>query len=173
MTAALRMNPNGGMPAMEIAGQTINGCLVVERGPQYTRASRWYVIAACGHRAIIQGYELRRREKDGDLPYFCRPCALQRNAPKCRPPRTQAKPPPPPREPLCKECFGIEDNRPLTGCPSCGEEHISLADQIAFRHQQIREGFGQGSGFSYPNNEFEYKTSSGVPGRKRKVLQRW
>jgi hypothetical protein len=163
-----------GMPAMQISGQTLNGCKVIERAPQVGKASRWHIIAACGHPATIIGNELRRRHNAGILPYFCLPCALVRNSPKCRPPRTKPKPPPPPREPLCKSCLGIEDNRPVTGCPACGEEHVSLEEQLAFRHQQIREGFGQGGGFSYPNNEFEYKENSGRgKGRPRKVLQRW
>jgi hypothetical protein len=55
---------------------------------------------------------------------------------------------------ICYTCFDLEEDRPANGCKACGEPYRSLESQLEDRYAEIRSGFGQGTGFSYPNNAF-------------------
>lgn len=65
--------------AIDMTGQVINGCRVLERVDGVDRNARWRVIAACGHEALLTRDDLMWRVRHGCKDYFCRACvALHR-----------------------------------------------------------------------------------------------
>lgn len=67
---------------IDMTGQTINGCLVLKRVLGMSKSARWWVMAACGHEALITRNAIRQRERNGSLPYFCQECSGKRVRPK-------------------------------------------------------------------------------------------
>jgi hypothetical protein len=66
--------------AVDMTGQTVNGCRVVERAPGAGRSARWRVIASCGHEVLITRDELLRRVREGRPDYECKTCRESRFA---------------------------------------------------------------------------------------------
>jgi hypothetical protein len=61
--------------------------------------------------------------------------------------------PAPEVERSCKACLGLAHARPSRGCARCGQPYRPIEHEIEQEKQRIREGFGLGVGFNYPNND--------------------
>jgi hypothetical protein len=64
--------------AVDMTGQTINGCRVIERVASINRSARWRVEAACGHVVLLTRDEMLRRQREGLKPYVCNDCRRAR-----------------------------------------------------------------------------------------------
>ncbi len=120
-------------------------------------------VGPCGQVLPTTEFNARAAAKDG-LQSYCVTCSRQlRNELAAEKRETPA---PYVRKKVCWTCFGIEDNRPVTGCKACREPYRSLDAQIEERKAEIRAGFGQGKGHLYPNNAFALGKEKKLPGRK-------
>lgn len=64
-----------GVPLVEMAGDTLAGCLVLRRLPRNGHVKpQWLVRASCGHEFAISGPALRQAHKLGVI-WSCQECA--------------------------------------------------------------------------------------------------